>query len=76
MPVKKIIQIGDPRLKKKNSEVVDFNDKELKILIGDLEDTMDKTGLVGIAAPQIGKNYCVFVTHPRNTETRNIGKKK
>jgi len=30
--------------------------------------------LVGIAAPQIGENYCVFVTHPRNTKTRNIGK--
>lgn len=74
MAVRRVIQIGDPRLKNKNKAVVDFADKKLHILIQDLKDTMNKTGLVGIAAPQIGKNYCVFVTHPRNTKTRNIGK--
>lgn len=34
---------------------------------------MSKNGLIGIAAPQIAENYTVFVTHPRNTKTRNLG---
>jgi len=74
MAVRRVIQIGDPRLKNKNKVITDFNDKKLHGLIQDLKDTMNKTGLVGIASPQIGENYCVFVTHPRNTKTRNIGK--
>lgn len=74
MAARRVIQIGDPRLKNKNKVITDFNDKKLHTLIHDLKDTMNKAGLVGIAAPQIGKNYRVFVTHPRNTETRNIGK--
>lgn len=74
MAARRVIQIGDPRLKIKNKIVTDFNDKKLLSLILDLKDTMDKAGLVGIASPQIGKNYCVFVTHPRNTKTRSIGK--
>ena len=74
MAVRKVIQIGDPRLKNKNKIITDFNDKKLQTLICDLRDTMNKAGLVGIASPQIGENYCVFVTHPRNTKARNIGK--
>ena len=74
MAIRKVIQIGDPRLKKKNKFIVDFSDTKLHTLIQDLKDTMNKTGLVGIAAPQIGENYCVFVTYPRNTKARNIGK--
>lgn len=74
MTVRRVIQIGDLRLKKKNKIISDFNDKKLTSLILDLKDTMYKAGLVGIAAPQIGVNYSVFVTHPRNTRTRNIGK--
>jgi len=74
MSIRKIVQTGDPRLKKKNKFIVDFSDTKLHTLIQDLKDTMNKTGLVGIAAPQIGENYCVFVTHPRNTKTRNLGK--
>ncbi len=74
MSARRVIQIGDPRLKNKNKSIVDFVDKRLGFLIADLKDTMNKTGLVGIAAPQIGRNFCIFVTHPRNTGTRNIGK--
>jgi len=74
MAVRKVIQIGDPRLKNKNKIITDFNNKKLHNLIQDLKDTMNKMSLVGIAAPQIGENYSVFVTHPRNTKTRNIGK--
>ena len=74
MAVRRVIQIGDPRLKNKNKVITDFKEKRLSSLILDLKDTMNKAGLVGIASPQIGENYCVFVTHPRNTKTRNIGK--
>lgn len=74
MAVRRVIQIGDPRLKKENKIIRYFTDKKLHSLIDDLKDTMNKAGLVGIAAPQIGENYCVFVTHPRNTKSRNIGK--
>lgn len=74
MALRRVIQIGDPRFKNKNNIIADFKDKKLSSLILDLKDTMNKTGLVGIAAPQIGENYCVFVTHPRNTKTRSIGK--
>jgi len=33
MAVRRVIQIGDPRLKKKNEAIVDFNDKKLYFLI-------------------------------------------
>ena len=33
---------------------------------------MYKTDLIGIAAPQIGENYQIFVTHPRNTSARKL----
>lgn len=72
--MRRIIQIGDPRLKIKNKIITDFNDKKLQTLIHDLQDTMNRADIVGIAAPQIGENYSVFVTHARNTKSRNAGK--
>lgn len=74
MAVKKTIQAGDPRLKNKNKEIKNFKSPVLKRLIKDLTDSMNKAGLIGIAAPQIGENYAVFVTHPRNTKARRLGK--
>ncbi|MFH0773219.1 MAG: peptide deformylase [bacterium] len=74
MAIRKVIQIGDPRLKNKNKIITDFYDKNLQALICDLRDTLNEGDLVGIAAPQIGENYCVFVTYPRNTKARNIGR--
>jgi peptide deformylase len=35
---------------------------------------MRKADLIGIAAPQIGENYMIFVTEPRNTKARKLGK--
>lgn len=74
MAVKKITQAGHPALKAENKEVKDFSSHKLKKLIKDLKDTMYDSGLIGIASPQIGVNEMVFVTHPRNTKSRNIGK--
>lgn len=74
MAVKKTVQAGDPRLKRKNKKIKNFKSPILKRLIRDLKDSMNKAGLVGIAAPQIGENYMVFITHPRNTKSRRLGK--
>jgi len=70
--IRKVIEAGEPRLKAQNKVIKDFKSPNLKKLIKDLADTMYKTGLIGIAAPQIGENYLVFVTHPRNTGSRKL----
>lgn len=72
MAVQKVVQVGHPSLKSKNKTIVDFASPYLKQLINDLKDSMYKADLVGIAAPQIAKNYMVFVTHPRNTKSRKL----
>jgi peptide deformylase len=68
--VRKVIEAGDPRLKAQNKLVKDFKSSQIRKLTKDLSDTMYKTDLIGIAAPQIGENFQVFVTHPRNTGAR------
>lgn len=74
MAMKAIIQIGHPKLKKQNEEISNISLPKIKRLRKDLADTMNKTGLIGIALPQIAENYMMFVTHPRNTKSRNIGR--
>lgn len=74
MAVKLVIQAGHPSLKKKNKQIVNFKSPKLKRLQKDLIDIMYKTGLIGIAAPQIAENYMIFVTHPRNTKLRKLGR--
>ena len=70
MAVRTILQIGDPHLKAKNKSIKNLNSPKTKQVINDLIDTMHANELVGIAAPQIGENYGIFVTEPRKTETR------
>lgn len=74
MAIRKVIMAGDPRLKVKNKLVLDYKSPKVQKLIKDLIQTMHKTDLVGIAASQIGENYMVFVTHPRNTKARKLPK--
>lgn len=69
---KETLQMGDPRLKATNQEVAEINDPKVKQIIEDLVETMRANGLVGMAAPQIGENYEIFVTEPRKTATRPI----
>lgn len=61
--IRKIIQSGDPILRKE-SKPVGVVDKKVLKLVQDLKDTLnvqkDPEG-VGLAAPQIGKNLQVFV---------------
>jgi peptide deformylase len=53
---------GDPVLRSPADPVVTF-DKELRVLVKDLVETMQKAGGVGLAAPQIGVGLRVFAFH-------------
>lgn len=59
MPIKDIRLFGDPVLRTPASEVVDF-DRELRMLVKDLTDTMIDAPGAGLAAPQIGVGLRVF----------------
>ncbi len=62
MPVQPIRLFGDPVLRARAAEVVDF-DKELRNLVRDLLDTMAAEGGAGLAAPQLGVSLRVFTYH-------------
>ena len=59
MPIQPIRFFGDPVLRTRAAEVVDF-DKELRKLVRDLWDTMADEGGAGLAAPQLGVSLRVF----------------
>ena len=62
MSIKDIRLFGDPVLRTPAVEVVDF-DKQLRVLVKDLEDTMLDAPGAGLAAPQIGVGLRVFTYH-------------
>ena len=51
--LKMIIQKGDPVLGKKCHAITKFDDK-LRFLLEDMKETLEKSGGVGLAAPQVG----------------------
>ena len=59
MAIQPIRLFGDPVLRSRAVEVVDF-DKELRTLISDLTDTMVAAPGAGLAAPQIGVGLRAF----------------
>ena len=60
MSIKKILPYGTPSLRQKAKDVQKFS-KKIQTLINDLLDTMYQNNGVGLAAPQIGEGYRVFV---------------
>ncbi|GAA0620216.1 peptide deformylase [Kutzneria viridogrisea] len=62
MTAQPIRLLGDPVLRSRATEVVDF-DKEFHGLVRDMWDTMEATGGAGLAAPQIGVDLRVFTYH-------------
>ncbi len=60
MAVQPIRIIGDPVLRTP-AELVTTFDKELRVLVKDLEDTLSAADGAGLAAPQIGVGLRVFV---------------
>jgi peptide deformylase len=59
MSVTPIRLLGDPVLRQRAAEVVDF-DAELRTLVADLTDTMLAAPGAGLAAPQLGVGLRVF----------------
>ncbi len=72
MTVISTLQLGDPKLKLPNKEIKKFKDPKIKKVIKDLTDTMVKGNLIGMAGPQIGYNFKIFVTQPRKTQYRKL----
>lgn len=60
MAIRRICITGEPVLHQRAQEVTEFNE-ELRILVRDMFETMDKAPGVGLAAPQIGVGLRVFV---------------
>lgn len=60
MAIKKILTYGTPSLRQPSKEVHKIS-KKIKDLVKDLMDTLYAQNGVGLAAPQIGENYRVFV---------------
>lgn len=60
MAIKKVLTYGTPSLREKSKEVHKVS-KKIKELVYDLLDTLYSQNGVGLAAPQIGENYRIFV---------------
>jgi len=71
MAYRETIQIGNPLLKAQNKKIENIQSEEIQTLIDDMVHTMRENGLIGLAAPQIGENFKLFVTEPRETEYRS-----
>ncbi len=70
MIIKNATQVGDPVIRAK-AKIADLtNKREIKVIIKNLIDSMRHHGLVGMAAPQIGKSVRIFVTEIRKSKTR------
>jgi len=61
MTVRTILRMGDPRLLEIARPVEGFDDPSLDALIQDMFDTMEASGGVGLAAPQIGVGLQVVI---------------
>ena len=70
MIVKTTTQVGNPLIRGKAKSVANPKTKAIQKIIEDLTDSMRHHQLVGMAAPQIGKNVRVFVTEIRKTKLR------
>lgn len=60
MAIRKILTYGTPSLRQPSKEVHKIS-KKIKDLVKDLLDTLYAQNGVGLAAPQIGENYRIFV---------------
>lgn len=60
MAIRKILTYGTPSLREPSKEVHKIS-KKVKDLVKDLLDTLYAKNGVGLAAPQIGENYRIFV---------------
>ncbi len=75
MIIKNISQAGNPILRKKANQVKNANSPKTRKIIKDLTETMRASALIGIAAPQIGQSFQIFITEIRKTANRKIREK-
>jgi peptide deformylase len=62
MAIRPVRLFGDPVLRTAADPVTDF-DKQLRVLVKDLQQTLDDAQGAGLAAPQIGVGLRVFAYH-------------
>ena len=60
MAVKKVVQVGDPVLRKKSEPITEFDEK-LWAILDDMKDTVKAENGAGLAAPQIGLSMRMVV---------------
>lgn len=70
MIIKSVSQIGNPIIRRKSKKVALTTSPKIKKIIKNLIDSMRHANLIGMAAPQIGYNFRVFVTEIRTTTLR------
>ena len=72
MAIRNIVLEGDPILKKKCREVVNF-DAKLETLVEDMIDTLKKAKGLGLAAPQVGimRRLCIVLAVPNPMDYYN-----
>ncbi len=71
-----IVAYGDPVLKKVAKEIEKEGEIDVKKLSQDMFDTMEKAQGVGLAAPQIGLSYRIFVVDTTEMEEEGEGLKE
>lgn len=59
--VKEVIQLGNPILRKRAKPVKDIEDIKIQQVIDDMLSSLEKQAGVGLAAPQIGESYRIFL---------------
>jgi peptide deformylase len=67
MAIRPVRIFGDPVLRQRAPEVVDF-DRQLRRLVNDLDDTLYEQRGAGLAATQLGVLQRVFVWHTEGSE--------
>ncbi|MFM2423998.1 MAG: hypothetical protein RLZZ70_387 [Candidatus Parcubacteria bacterium] len=70
MIITNLTQVGNPIIRAEAKEVINPKTKAVQKIVTDLVDSMRHYGLVGLAAPQIGKNVRVYVSEIRQTKIR------
>ena len=61
MATREVLRMGDERLLRQASPVLQFDPRQLHELIADMRDTMKAASGVGLAAPQIGVDLRVVI---------------
>jgi peptide deformylase len=75
MPLRKIVTLPDPILRRKARTVTSF-DSELQSLVKDMIETLREAPGVGLAAPQVGiSDRLIVVEYPEDDEQEDAPKK-